>query len=89
MDVDGDKPESVVNLTANRRAVFWAAWACFFVGTAWLAFLVTGQVSAGAPHPTGWLWFHEPNCHSSNGKAAWLRRMISMCAQRVLQLRRA
>eukprot|EP00891_Asterochloris_glomerata_P004453 jgi/Astpho2/4453/Aster-00063 len=42
MDVDGDKPESVVNLTGNRRAVFWAAWACFFAGTAWLGGLVTG-----------------------------------------------
>ena len=49
MDVDGDKPESVVNLTGNRRAVFWAAWACFFVGTAWLGGLVTGLVSAEVP----------------------------------------
>ena len=65
MDVDGDKPESVVNLTGNRTAVFWAAWACFFAGTAWLGGLVTGLVSPGVLPPPGWLWFHEPDCHST------------------------
>ena len=47
----------MVNLTGNRRAVFWAAWACFFAGTAWLGGLVTGLVSPGVPPPTGWLCF--------------------------------
>ena len=46
MNVDGNKPESVVNLTGNRNGVLAAAWACFAVGAAWLWSLVTGAVRA-------------------------------------------
>ena len=80
MDVDGDKPESVVNLTGNRRAVFWAAWACFFAGTAWLGGLVTGLVSPGVP---------LTRCHSSTGRAAWLWGLFRMYPAYVVQLCRA
>ena len=44
MNVDGNKPESVVNLTGNRNAVMIAAWSCFVVGTASLWRLTTGWV---------------------------------------------
>ena len=44
MNVDGNKPESVVNLTGNRNAVLVAAWACFAVGVSWLWRLTTGWV---------------------------------------------
>ena len=46
MNVDGNKPESVVNLTGNRNGVLAAAWGCFAVGASWLWSLVTGQVLA-------------------------------------------
>ncbi len=32
MNIDGNKPESVVNLTGNRNGVLATAWACFAVG---------------------------------------------------------
>ena len=44
MNIDGNKPESVVNLTGNRNGVLATAWACFAVGVAWLWSLVTGPV---------------------------------------------
>lgn len=44
MNVDGNKPESVVNLTGNRNAVMIAAWSCFAVGVASLWRLTTGWV---------------------------------------------
>ena len=46
MNIDGNKPESVVNLTGNRNGVLATAWACFAVGVAWLWSLVTGPVRA-------------------------------------------
>lgn len=49
MNVDGNKPESVVNLTGNRNGVLAAAWACFAVGGTWLWSLVTGQAVQGDP----------------------------------------
>ena len=44
MNVDGNKPESVVNLTGNKNGVLAAAWVCFAIGASWLWSLVTGQV---------------------------------------------
>ena len=44
MNTDGNKPESVVNLTGNRNGVLAAAFACFAVGVTWLWSLVTGTV---------------------------------------------
>lgn len=49
MNVDGNKPESVVNLTGNRTGVLVAAWACFAVGVSWLWRLTTGWVSHAIP----------------------------------------
>ena len=46
MNIDGNKPESVVNLTGNRNGVLATAWVCFAVGVAWLWALVTGPVSS-------------------------------------------
>ena len=46
MNIDGNKPESLVNLTGNRHGVLATAWACFAVGVAWLWSLVTGPVRA-------------------------------------------
>lgn len=45
MNTDGNKPESVVNLTGSRNGVLATAFACFFVGLLWLWSLVTGPVS--------------------------------------------
>lgn len=54
MNVDGNKPESVVNLTGNRNGVLAAAFASFAVGVAWLWSLVTGPVSMSTlPGTTG------------------------------------
>lgn len=52
MNVDGNKPESVVNLTGNRNGVLAAAFASFAVGIVWLWSLVTGPVSM-QPHCWG------------------------------------
>ena len=45
MNIDGNKPESVVNLTGNRNGVLATAFASFAVGLMWLWSLVTGAVS--------------------------------------------
>lgn len=49
MNIDGNKPESVVNLTGNRNGVLATAWACFAVGVVWLWSLVTGPAVQGDP----------------------------------------
>ena len=48
MNTDGNKPESVVNLTGNRNGVLATAWVSFTVGVTWLWTLVTGSVSVTA-----------------------------------------
>ena len=45
MNIDGNKPESVVNLTGNRNGVLATAFASFAVGIFWLWSLVTRSVS--------------------------------------------
>lgn len=49
MNIDGNKPESVVNLTGNRNAVLATAWVCFAAGVSWLWSLVTGPAVHGDP----------------------------------------
>ncbi|KAL3145751.1 hypothetical protein ABBQ38_015130 [Trebouxia sp. C0009 RCD-2024] len=49
MNTDGNKPESVVNLTGNRNGVLATAFACFAVGIIWLWSLVTGPAVQGDP----------------------------------------
>ncbi|DBA80500.1 TPA: hypothetical protein ACH3X1_007771 [Trebouxia sp. C0004] len=56
MNIDGNKPESVVNLTGNRNGVLATAWACFTVGVAWLWSLVTGPAVQGDPRIACLLW---------------------------------
>ena len=50
MNTDGNKPESVVNLTGNRNGVLATAVASFTVGILWLWSLVTGPVSIPQIH---------------------------------------
>lgn len=46
MGVDGDKAESVVNLTGNRQAVLWTANTFLLVGTALLWRVISKLVGA-------------------------------------------
>lgn len=67
MNIDGNKPESVVNLTGNRNAVLATAWVCFAAGVSWLWSLVTGpvrdlplQLTVGVLDEinVAWVWQH-------------------------------
>ena len=45
MNVDGDKPESIVNLTGNRAGCFWVANAFLVTGTGLLLSVMRASVS--------------------------------------------
>ena len=54
MNTDGNKPESVVNLTGSRNGVLATAFAAFAVGVGWLWSQVTGPVSTRQHSSNAW-----------------------------------